>query len=506
MIYSYREEKVLLRGELPVSNFSPVREYMDYISGGIVCPLGITYAGRRMPTTIPYSPTITAPFPQVFTGVNYNPVGYSADVKYLNTSTWVESSITPYATTDYTALGVLGAPTGSFTVGGIWHHADLNTGWFMTNGASVVFREPVTGVVFSASVGESTTCCVHKGRLYFGGLVDFLPPTYVDKVKSFKTIHTSETLETTRNMVSISSVDLDEVYWRFFPWMFDKDSFVNHTMRGESSIIQMDWPGEVIKLEPLGDMVVVYGTRAISILGVNEGGFPYQRKIANFGLGNAALASAGGHRGRVASSGSEHVFIDSSGELCKVTSAYEVKRLGYYDAALLQSNTIATYSPLTDTYYFASTTADIGFALTPEGFSRTEHRVISIMNMGEEYGVVSPPVTDDFTVTTPVDSFGTTNRKNYSEIKVLTDGSVSPQNLEIKFYTRDSIDTPWQATIWEKVSREGSIFVQKTGIDCQVEVRSTTPGSGFAILDIQVIYEISPERMDNYRGRSLKDG
>lgn len=454
-----------------------------------------------MPTPIPYSPTISAPFPQIGAGEYDTLVGYLNSLKTLNISTWVESAITPYATTDYSALGVLGAPTGSFTAGGIWHFADLGTGWFASNNDSVVFKEPVTGVVFSSTEGRANTCCTHKGRLYMGGLASFTPAAYKAKVDSFHTIYTSETIATKANQLSISSVDKDEIYWRYFPWMFDKDSFVNHMMRGESSIIQMDWPGFIITTLPLGDAVVVYGNRAISIVTVTEDGFPIQRKIANFGLGNAS-----GKKGRVVSSSKEHIFIDGTGEICRINSQYEVTRLGYTDPLLLQANTIATYSETNDVFYFASTTTGKGFALTPEGFSRTEHRVLSMFNDGEEYGVVIPPVTDEVYAITPVDSFGTTNRKNYTEIKVLTDGSVSPQNLKIKFYTRPAIDIPWEATIYEQVSREGSIFVQKTGIECQVEVYSPTPGSGFDIYDIQVIYELSPERMDNFRGRSLKDG
>jgi len=111
---------------------------------------------------------------------------------------------------------------------------------------------------------------------------------------------------------------------------------------------RMDWDGEVLRVKPLANSVIVYGDSGITVME------PVSKPLATFGFEN--LASYGiASRGAVGDSLGSHLFIDEAGVLRELTKQ-GIKRLGYQEffAPMLGTDIVITYNQYEDEFYISN--------------------------------------------------------------------------------------------------------------------------------------------------------
>ena len=148
--------------------------------------------------------------------------------------------------------------------------------------------------------------------------------------------------------VSMALVGSDSYNGTMSPWR-------EIMQRNEFGMAPMPWQGTVLKVERLGDAVVVYGDGGVTAI------VPYSTPVATFGVRDIQGIGRGvGIASRSAAGGGiyEHVFVDRAGELWRIKGDLTAERLGYgwIFSEFLGSSIVVSHDPQRNEYYISGET------------------------------------------------------------------------------------------------------------------------------------------------------
>lgn len=189
--------------------------------------------------------------------------------------------------------------------------------------------------------------------------------------------------------------------------------------RNEAAFMPMPWMGDVVHMKQLGDKIVVYGMEnsagghgGISVLvpaGKHWGVWP----VPGFPSGVGIVG-----RGAVSGDETQHVFLDDTGDLWRITSDLQAQRLEHkHQLSNLDEHSSFSYDPLEGEHYlsvgaFDGETAEECWVLDKDGLSRSHTAPVCLgRTQGGLVGVTFSVSGDAATVlaeTHPIDatSFG----------------------------------------------------------------------------------------------------
>jgi hypothetical protein len=251
--------------------------------------------------------------------------------------------------------------TGYITAGGPWHFLDLGETWVALNGETVVFTRGA--YVYTENSVTINAGCTHRGRVLFGGF---------DEDNFYNAAWTAYWAANITKASLTMKMKPNTVWWTpigqgasalhsiFYPTDITTGAdplILDILQQNDGGSIDMSWQGRVWAIKSHIKGAIVYGDSGITYLE------PVRGEIDTYGKTELA---ATGITGRAAVAGGptdkegnvlEHLFMNSSGQLCKVDSNLQVKNLGYqeYMQNLLQDpNVVITYNPIDREYYISS--------------------------------------------------------------------------------------------------------------------------------------------------------
>jgi hypothetical protein len=184
--------------------------------------------------------------------------------------------------------------------------ADFGEYLLFANGKINLIRNPTTGV-FSTDDGTifplAKSICEHRGRLILGG-----PKNYPESGKDYSNWVAWSDIN---NLAFIKTTDLDQA------------------RQNLSGYMPMPWEGNVLKVEPLNDKVIVYGDNGITALvlrSLDLASSTYgQEDVHDVGLKwQGSMTTNGKKDGKTI-----HYFVDATGWLYELGDDLQPKRLGY---------------------------------------------------------------------------------------------------------------------------------------------------------------------------------
>jgi len=222
-----------------------------------------------------------------------------------------------------------------------WHFIDLGNNFILVDGTAALFTygnaefvsESTPNVYYKEFTAE--TGCYSRGRCFFGGFYeDIWDPAwtsfYASKLLEDGDVTHSLSLENQPNAVWYSSVGAGDSLWFLKPSLYigggvyndeGYDYALDFIKRNESAFITMSWPGRVLKVSPLGNHVIVYGTGGISALVFSPEANVYGEVVlSKSGVLNRDLC--GGNEGR-------HFAVLADGGLISINPNLEVSYLDY---------------------------------------------------------------------------------------------------------------------------------------------------------------------------------
>lgn len=188
----------------------------------------------------------------------------------------------------------------------MWNIADFGEYLLFSNGNINLIRDPSSGIFVTDTglVFPVARCmCAHRGRLLLGG-----PKRY----PTLDGDHSNWAAWSDINSIRfVSSTELDLA------------------RQNLSGYMPMPWDGDVLRIQPLGDKVIVYGDNGITALQLTSttgAASTYgQVPIEETGLLTARSLTTNGKENE----GSVHYFINNTGWLCSLDNNLKVTRLGY---------------------------------------------------------------------------------------------------------------------------------------------------------------------------------
>lgn len=359
----------------------------------------------------PFSQAISWPFPQVLVGMNYHLLA-DDDTIYTCDGSWATTSqIAGLVTND------------------CWDMADFGDHIVLTNGQQMVFRAGSSGI-WTSSTGSTDfpmckTLCNFRGRVIAGNV--------------------SGWYDCESNYVAFSDIGSDN----FIPGL-----------RNEAGYVIMPFSGEVLRVLPLNDTVVVYCENGIALLVPSERYFGVREFLP---VGIPSKGCVGGTK-------QGHVFVDYNGELWKISGNAEVQKLGYreYITQMDASKIMVSYSAKEDEYYISD--GNYTFILTPFGLCQSYQLPTSLAFVdGQLIGVFSVGSDSEARVVTDNLDFGIRSFKTISVIEV---GGYSSNGFYVRVDWRSDISGSRLDSSWLAVNPTGFATPIVTAHDFRLHVKS----------------------------------
>lgn len=253
-----------------------------------------------------------------------------------------------------------------------WEYLDFGPYVLMSNGVQIFACSPSTGdleLITSSSLPPMRTMCNYNGMIVGGG---------------------------------ISGLDPDWVAW----------SQVGHAsfeidrsgLAGRRPLMEV---GEVFRILPLGEGVVVYGSDGIGLLRLDPdiGAMAY-RVISYSGIKGF---------GSVAGDKQEHVFIGSDNTLRALTTEFQVKELGYKEFFNPLVNPIISFDPIERDWYISDATTSYVY-----GSSVLFSCFQSVSSLVKDGATIISHHTQDAHLLTDVIPVGLGGRKSVEAVEVIS--------------------------------------------------------------------------------------
>lgn len=447
------------------------------------------------------------PFPQLFIGKKYTLLAARDKIYYVDPNDW--SAI--YELTTYDAENT--STEKSITEGEHWEFIDFWDFWVLTNGHCSVFgcaKDRMLGNDYKVYVhdGVPISCGTdHKGRVIFGGFdpTRFWGSTWITMWESWYQLNQDTGISHTvpiadvdvempvgNNFVWWSSIGGGDALFLFFPQTVGQDGFISSTYgsdkpiildilkKNEQGFVPMPFQGMVRATRPLGDFIINYSDGGVNAMRPVSGPTPTMEQI-NLGLGGIAC------RGAVNGDDKNHVYLDDSGMLVRISGNLEVTPLGYREFfyPLLGTEIIISHSknPQNNSpfgEYFISNGTQ-GFYLGEEGLGEHKQIVTSsayfqgatigfcneLVNIADIIGSIGIDVIDaEFP-----------GLKTLEWVRIMgtetiwDEGDTPTLSVAIDYRYRMASDTSWKTTGYRKVNREGFVAFPITGLEFRIRIR-----------------------------------
>lgn len=318
----------------------------------------------------------------------------------------------------------------SLPSGGQWHFSDFANTWFLHNGACTAMC--LGGSLWYQDITTVNTGCAFRGRFLIGGLAsDFWTDGWKTQLSSwlpaaFGKLTTAD-MNMAGNFVAWSSIGGgDALLWLYprlglnprtgyQPYADAYPLLQPYLDRNEMGFMPMTFQGTVLCLKPLGKGVVAYGEDGISYMPM------VQEPFATFGLIHISDVGLLG-RGAVGGDETEHVFIDTSGTVWRLSMDLSLQREGYHHVF----NKLLTYEPIVSRNprfqeYFIGTSAE-GYVLAEAGLSEIRQSVTScVFVAGDTVGMFVDTPDPDMRVQTDTFDMGYNGIKTLHSVQISGD-------------------------------------------------------------------------------------
>lgn len=467
--------------------------------------------GLDRPTNIldPFEGTFTSsyPFPQLFVGKKVTLVADNRQIYEVDTN------VSPW---EYSLLDIYdkdGVEISQLPMGSRWHFIDLYDSWYLFNEECIVFLtyeeefkiggETVPRIVKDVTIKTGTE---FRGRVITGG---FDSNNIWSQWESyFNDISGSIDLPI---WDSFGDIDSSYVMWSSigggdFPLYLFYFSFVNSPLvegsetwnnvlrdssftsllkRNEWGFMPMDWQGEVKRILPLGDQVVVYGDNGITALVPTTSSEP---AVANT-FGRTELSSVGiASRDAVGGDESNHLFISKRGDLWSVTSE-GVNKLGYseYIEPMLSEDPIIEYNPDEEEFYIVSNNKCYIFN---NGLSEISDRPTTLeFHGGYLQGLYEEGDTTFRVVSNPI----TMNTSSLKTVTVVSLNTRGLDNVRVALDYKIKKSNEWKRTRFYPTNDEGNCELRLQALGFRVVIEADNYND-FELDYIEVRYQAGDRR------------
>jgi len=467
------------------------------IHGGLV-PEAVTY-----PISNP-SLSMDWPFPQLLRGQSRTLLAGKTTMYNVSEDTWDTEQVTTYSAHSPTSQL-------SITAGGPWHMASFQFVRFLTNGQSLVFYAPSNygERVLVADSLRVNTVTRHNNRLFLGGLYgswldsdpwqdlisvwqETLPEDHFvsEGVRPYYLPGTSGDYSGARWLAwSEPGGGASDIPFHLFlsamgVWgsaALDnvEELAVSAIEQGKIGFMPITTPGAILCIKPLGDRMVVYGSRGISVL--HPDGDRYREQV----LTSVGIAG----RGAVGGTDTEHLFIDSIGDAWRLLASgvpEHIKRREYF-SAMTGADIVVTYDPGERDYWVSD--GSVCYVITPSGVGGpTTIKPSSLLRAGN--GALCGTaigIGDSLDIQVETCDFDIAERgtKHIVGLQVPLKGLTN-----VKAQTRYKYDVTddWMGSPWKPISRKGAGFQNISFVDGRVRIKGDVAAANARVERIEVRY------------------
>lgn len=415
--------------------------------------------------------TVSHPFPQIFHGKG---------LTFLLTATKLYTvNITTFALTQVNTFNPDNEASQAITTGSSWHFVDYKDSYVFFNGVVTVIKWKVDSILggtdkaYVFSTPFINTGIDFQGRVVFGGFTDGVwNAEWLDFWQSFDPAHElATTFSISNNSVMWTSVAGSELWWLVRPSLLldgDNTKVIQLLKKNQFGWKRLDHQGDVLRILPLGNTLVIYGSNGITqMLPSNElyptFGF---NKLLNYGINS---------RSSVVNANGRHIFLTKSGVLRELTEDGGVRRLGFKEffTSMKGNDVVISYAPEEEERgdVFISDSSDC-FLLTDEGklCEISKLYTSSVFIGSTSVGIFKDTAVNSFELITDSLSFNTAARKTVTSVEVTgtdTTGmtvAVDYANTKAQSYSR---------TGFFKSNLEGITYPRAGGYDHRIVLRAT---------------------------------
>lgn len=361
-------------------------------------------------------PACTWPYPQIFNTV---------DGIYIATETAIYKANSSY----YCSVVCSNIPAGN-----LWSMADFMVYQVWTNGVATVIRDTETGIFAVHSMTHPIeTVCNYNGQLIAANFGD-------DK----------------ENWVAwggIGKVDIDNL-------------LTNADRTNTSGFMPMPFRGDIYRVMPLGDKIVVYGARGISAL--KPGSIKPYKTMAQYGREDIFPFGIAG-KGCVVGDENIHIFIDNFGYVHALSKDGKHNKLGYAPyIATLTDEIVMSYDKLKEEYYVSDGTDSYMFS---SGLSRIYQSPSGIVREGSTlYGTTYDDTDQSAYITTNSFNMLTDSIKTVQTVEAMITGVNLQGAIDYRFQPNEA----FTRGMMKNLSRHGTFVPMISGVDLRLHLYSST--------------------------------
>ena len=367
------------------------------------------------------------PFPQLY----LNSVGFflcsRASISHFS------SIFEPYST-----LAVAG--------GGAWSVADFGKYAFLCNGVARAYIVPATGLLAlhtGGTVPVATACCdFNRGQLILGGIQQ----------------------------------DWYDCGENYVAWSGVGKASCMPADNTEAGYMPMDFDGPIYCVKQLGQHIMVYGEQGICSM------TPTTQPVATWGLRTFDIYGVPS-RTAVAGDKKNHYFVDTAGDLWRLTANMELIRLGgKHFITRVSTQVVVSHHARRDEVYVSGN--EYHYVRTKDGWGGPNYVPIS----GAAYfkprerpigGLAVVPVKavpdglSEVHFITDTINFERAAIKalQWIEVQCTVDGQEASAAVDYKYNTTDL----WSTSGWYPLNQEGVAHIPVAGIEFRVHVRVYSP-------------------------------
>ncbi len=439
------------------------------------------------------------PFPQMFRIKDQFLLAEATSLRTAPPATMILSSLTTF---DASAPDTPKA----ISSGGIWHLANFQSSYFLTNGVSFIYHIP-SNVGFAANEPLTFTNETFKtlaefdGRLFLGGaagahfstddwneLIDAWKANIDDKVMTFDTqeVDTSWLIWSERggggfdwpfvSLLAALGYEDSDAYDKI------KSAIINQVAQKELGMLPLRSPGAILHMKKLGDGLAVYTEDTVYIVRRTQIGYEV----------NWVLAVGIAGRGSVTGSNGIHFFVDFSGVLWSISASGDIKRYGFKEqlSSLINSSIVMNFDQVERDVYIGD--SSLGYLLTPGGLSKTTQRPTTLQRQtdGTLAGFLVGSASTEFQVETGMSDLGFRGIKN---IKFVEIEGVKLSSLRAAVdYKYGQTDTVLNSG-WIPGGPEGIIWIGRAATEFSLKVKGTM-SAGSKLESIVVRFNYADDR------------
>jgi len=246
----------------------------------------------------------------------------------------------------------------------------------------------------------------------------------------------------------------------------DEDSLVWDEMeRGDAGFMPIPYQGDILRIAPLNDRVIVYSESGVVVLTPVEHFFGLVDLQIPGLLRPAAIGTGRGM----------HIFIDQRNDLWRISGGEAPQRLGYREwlSAMTTAKVCIFPHPQRDEFYITDGTTS--YLLTPTGL--TEEKQIPAGVVAEENSLNAAAVLDEtedavqeFALESDVVDFGNRGIKTIHSLEVAAHGATELEGaIKYRIQTSDA----FAQTDWADLNGQDFVVFDIAGIEYKILLRGT---------------------------------